>query len=669
MADNTATLIDFPLLKLVSDARSTYGLRHHDYARYKSHCTAKLHHLRKSVGLTQTAAKTRKYQKKEVAADKVTGDKHLQIVLFDAERCWAQAQLLKASLNEPTSTASTKHHVTKRLAKAASHALALVALSRDPALAPRLSAAHTGQIQAYHLVLSGALAFERSKHDDGLRGLSAAYVALETLARTAESATDEALAHEAMDEVEPMLRFCAYRLGRDTAAGVAPIAEEVAPQELAARVTGWEDLQKRLEAEGRQGKKETVEVRFRGEVVPVRNAELVGVAVKVKAALEALEKDEVAASKGKSGEAAGKGKGKQKKEILGSKRMSTYDRALMVLSDAEVVASQLVEDNKIAASKAPSLRSETSTRPLTLFHAYITYHLLSLRTKRDLLLIASARSKLSARESKLDQAEAAYVARTQRRDPAVKEGKVSRLRRKAYPGLVKVFDGVLLSLEAMRDLEVVEEDDELATAVEARIAYVRAERCKYLALAHALADDHPSALTLTQRAQLYSRQSRQTALSLPPSSPSDEDEPESETDFVAHVLPLSSPAPFDSLDTALAAQYDALSRAWLDANGGRVGADALEEGMEGLELEGPKKEKVKGRKPAFYDVAFSYVTAFDMDAIARKAGLREGEEEEEEEEEEQEEQVEEKEEAPKQAAQEDTPTKSRGWGFGLFGRR
>lgn len=57
------------------------------------------------------------------------------------------------------------------------------------------------------------------------------------------------------------------------------------------------------------------------------------------------------------------------------------------------------------------------------------------------------------------------------------DGKIRRLRAKAYPGLVKVFDTILLSLEAMRDKEVVEQDDELASTVEARIAFVRAQRC------------------------------------------------------------------------------------------------------------------------------------------------------------------------------------------------
>lgn len=106
--------------------------------------------------------------------------------------------------------------------------------------------------------------------------------------------------------------------------------------------------------------------------------------------------------------------------------------------------------------------------------------------------------------------------------------------------------------------------------------------------------------------------------------------------------------------------------------------DVSEEiGMEGLSLQDEKALEVvgsgagteggkKSKKPIFYDVAFNYVVSFDLDAIARKAGLaaeevkdvemvdrEEADEEEEEEEEEEKKEV---------------VGAKKGWGFGLFGR-
>ncbi|GAA5953866.1 hypothetical protein JCM21900_005495 [Sporobolomyces salmonicolor] len=653
---------NFPLLKLVSDARNTYGLRHQDFGRYKSHCATKVHHLRKSVGLSQTAGRSRKYQKKELAAEKITSDKHLQILLFDSERCWAQSQLLKASLSDVITPPSTKHRLAKRLLKASSHAQHLVDLSRIPSVSSRLSASHLGQIQAYYLVLTGSLAFERGKHDQGLKTLSVAYEVLGELAANAGSATDEALANEMMDEVEPMLRFCAYRLGMDTASGVAVIAKEVAAQEIGEKVEGWAALKARLEEEGKEGKKEAIEVRWRGELIPVRNAELVSVAVRVKQALKTLEKDQALAKKGGEGSQR-QSKAEGKKEIMGARRMGTYDKALLVLSDAEQVASQLVEDNKIALARGHSARCEASSRPLTLFHSYVQYHLLAIRTKRDLLLIASTSFKLASRESKILQTEKTYVARTETRDPAIVKGKIQKLRTKAYPGLVKVYDTVLLSLEAMRDMEIVEQDDELATTVEARIEFIRAQRCLYLSRFYALAAQFPSSLTLNSRAKLYARQSRSTALSLSPSLDLSDSSSDGSHDFVADLLPLDEGS-FDKLERSLEADHERISREWFDATGGKLDvADDL--AVEDLSLSDSKAHdqgKSRSKKPAFYDVAYNYVVAFDMEAIARKAGLGAPEEAEEAEDQPMhEEKVEEKE-------QQETPS-NRGWGFGLFGRR
>jgi signal recognition particle subunit SRP68 len=175
-----------------------------------------------------------------------------------------------------------------------------------------------------------------------------------------------------MDEIEPMLRFCAYKLGKDTSKGVNVIARQVADDKLSTVVRGWDELKTRLEEEGSVEQKEQVEVRWRGEIVPVRNVELVDAAVKVQQVLASLEKDDSGAKKGGEG-SAGKRKAEGKKETLGARRMGTYDKALLVLGEAEQVASQLVEDNKVSLTYAHealfSLGLLTLSRSLTRSHS------------------------------------------------------------------------------------------------------------------------------------------------------------------------------------------------------------------------------------------------------------------------------------------------------------
>lgn len=206
--------------------------------------------------------------------------------------------------------------------------------------------------------------------------------------------------------------------------------------------------------------------------------------------------------------------------------------------------------------------------------------------------------------------------------------------------------------------------------------------CQYLSRGYALASQFPSSLTLNARAKLYARQARATAAALSesfdlPTSSADDDE--TEHDFVADRLPLDASS-FDALDTDLEADYQRISREWFAATGGQVGAD--EEGLDIARLslaEGRPRAVTseKKKKVPFFDVAYNYVTAFDMDALAVKAGLliptepvvdssqqavSQGQQDEEEEEED-------TSSPQKQQEQEQpTPTK-RGWGFSLFGRK
>jgi signal recognition particle subunit SRP68 len=187
--------------------------------------------------------------------------------------------------------------------------------------------------------MKGSLAFEQAKHREGLNALSVAHSLLTKLAETAETAHAEALANEVIDEVEPMLRFCAYKLELDTSRGVGELAEETAAEQQDKLVEGYSQLVAGLKEQGKKSKREAVELSWRGAQIPVRSAELVSVVLKVKQALASLEADRSIG--------ADKKKKSVKNDVMGARRMGTYDKALLVLSDAEEVARQLVEDNKV----------------------------------------------------------------------------------------------------------------------------------------------------------------------------------------------------------------------------------------------------------------------------------------------------------------------------------
>ncbi|KDE09580.1 hypothetical protein MVLG_00475 [Microbotryum lychnidis-dioicae p1A1 Lamole] len=681
MADSAP--IDFPVLKIINEARSTYGLRHQDFDRYQSHCSTKVHHLRRKLGLTQVAGKQKKYTKKDVTSMTITGSKHLQLVLFDTERAWAQSQHIQSTLSQSTNPATTKHHLLKRLSRSILRAAHLVSLVES--LASRISPNQRAQTIAYHLVLQGQLAFTKQSHSQGLDTLSVAWVLLNDVANNAPAATDEALTNEMIDDVEPMLRFCAYSLQLDTSKGVAPTAQIIATDQLKHRfVPGYADLIEQVKKEAGQSEREKLDLSWRGNQIECRSPELVEVMLKVHSAIKTLQDGLVKRSKRKqkkkaAGEATSSEVNRAKKDAIGARRISTFDKALSVMSDAEGIARQAVEDNKIVLSKSHSPRFEASSSPLQLAHSYIVYQLLSVRTLRDVLLIKESSSKLAARETKMHRKEQDFIERTNGRNVHKANQKICKRRKKVYPSLIKIYNGIIYSLEQVRDLEDVERDGQLATKVEAQIAFVRASRCLYLSRTYALINEFASALALNARAKLYAREARSTLSTL-----DDEDmDHVDEIDFLAESLPLRE-SHFAALDASLNQDYDRFANDWFNATGGRihepedlpVGAMSLE-ASSGTASKALKKRKISRKKKVpFYDIAFSYVTAYDMDEIARRAGLLgpveegvtsptadamdQGEAEEAEEEEEMEEEEEEK---PVKA-------KKSGWGFGsLFGRR
>lgn len=115
------------------------------------------------------------------------------------------------------------------------------------------------------------------------------------------------------------------------------------------------------------------------------------------------------------------------------------------------------------------------------------------------------------------------------------------------------------------------------------------------------------------------------------------------------------------MDLQLHAAEDKIAKAWFNATGGVVPELGEDLGVGELTLDDEKKTT----KMPFYDVAFNYVGGIDLEAIARKAGLR-GEIVDEEVA-----AVETKDDVAMAAAEEPKVVveKGKGWGFGLFGRR
>jgi signal recognition particle subunit SRP68 len=119
---------------------------------------------------------------------------------------------------------------------------------------------------------------------------------------------------------------------------------------------------------------------------------------------------------------------------------------------------------QIALARSHSARFQAATVPLQLAHSYLSYQLLSVRIQRDDALARDTLHQLQVRE------------RDRPNGPPISQTRKARRRSKAYAVIVKLYDGILQSLEQIRDLVIVEEDGDLSQIVEANLSLIKARR-------------------------------------------------------------------------------------------------------------------------------------------------------------------------------------------------
>ncbi|KAI0040503.1 hypothetical protein FA95DRAFT_1566349 [Auriscalpium vulgare] len=588
MADSSRATLSFRALQLANEQRSLYGLRYHDFERYRKHCANRTHRLRSTLKLTH--GKGREFKKHPpTPLDKIQ-DGHLQLTLLEAERAWSYSQELLALASQPANdekASALRHNATGRFRRAVHWATQLLSQCQTLYSAGRLPAQGLLEITAYTLILNGRFLRYRDEFDDALIQLGVAKSLLDELANQAETSRDQALATYFADEVGPEIRYCAHELGNTKAYDVDNIVAEVAGQHRAQLVDGYEQLVQKLRGEGAsagkdQAKKKLGALLWEGEPVPVRNPELVDVLLKVQEGEAKLKHESAEASQPKTGEQ--KKKGKAVKGSKSKRGVAAYDNILLALSDAEEVARKLVEAQQLSGA-ASSLVA--GARDIGFVHTYIVYHLLARRIQRDLLLISTLLSSQHA-QNKRHSAKGKSVAA----EPSKPHKEQVDVR--LFPALVKLLDTVLQSLNQMRALPIVDESPDLATAVDARISFTSARRCMYLARAYVPIKKFGEALILLQRGQIHLRETRSVLSTI-------------DTDLIATGDPafyLLAPADVDSLDSDLTADALRFKTEWFAYNGGSLSAD-----------------NKAYKKPLFFDIALNYVQ-LDMDRLQERAGKK-----------------------------------------------
>ncbi|PWN36885.1 uncharacterized protein FA14DRAFT_7666 [Meira miltonrushii] len=650
-AADHAEPISFDLLALINQARNEHGMRQQDFHRYHGYCSTKVHRLRQTMNKTHTNTVKRNesnkkggkkslsknakrkaqsatvqsennkgkgnvFVRKTIDIAEVKDDRPAQLLLFEAERSWSYSQELKQAAFEKEQDGKIRRHGLTRARRAvhwSKELLELVAALGEKRIDVRTRA----EAHAYHVLLQAYEAFDKEKHLESMEFLSVARKLLYLVAQAQSDSRKEALAHSYIDSIEPMLRFSAYSLEL-TEQDMDKLANTVANKEVCERcVTGYSALEAELKEQAKRNAGRTTDDRldqvdWRGQSIPIRNADLVEVVTKVtkaetnlreslkakdstdakpnyakgehkrqrltSAQRSAKKRGQLTTGANQSAEESAAGPSETANVSAGSKtEMDGYDSLLASLTEAEDIARRLVQDNAEALSKSHSGRYEAASTNLINAHEYLLYKLLATRAERNMALMEEVQAKSEKRQLRVREhvaGKARSIAsphdakrsnekkgkepvRRRVKDAAGKkvrpagrprhaaskkskkatkklkpaslpssakkspktnaiverlrlrgEMKDKRISARIIPGLTRLLDANDMSCSGIAGLALVERDSNLATLIEAKSAWYKAELLRLLARSFAWSNELEKSLVLLNRSELFVREAR-----------------------------------------------------------------------------------------------------------------------------------------------------------------
>ncbi|RUS26316.1 hypothetical protein BC938DRAFT_470922 [Jimgerdemannia flammicorona] len=157
-------------------------------------------------------------------------------------------------------------------------------------------------------------------------------------------------------------------------------------------------------------------------------------------------------------------------------QLELYDKVLEAYAEAEKIAKKSVKDDEAATAKVKSSKSSKSTEEVRFLYTYVAYYLQARTIQRNLLLAESIKIRTEIDGRSQD--------------------------------MVKLYDDILKSLDIVRDLPVVQQDNVLEQEIEAKALYFKAWRSVYVATAYTTLSKYAEAVALFDRAQQHVTRAR-----------------------------------------------------------------------------------------------------------------------------------------------------------------
>ncbi|KAK3904067.1 hypothetical protein C8A05DRAFT_42805 [Staphylotrichum tortipilum] len=497
------------------------ALLYGDYSTYWAQLSGKLLNCRKKLNIA-TKSRSKFHPRAPVTPDQIA-ESHDYVVLqlLAAERTWAQAMSMKAAHSADTKgmTSKARSHIVSRLEKGARTAENLARALSDPASGA--SPADVLDARAYAAMLRGAALFEKQSWEPCLRSYAVCRIIYSALATSAKGDAFKDLLSETID---PSIRYAAYQAKIPRTQPIPTIARKAfdhADPDLVDRIKQLNPaVLEHGDADANKGADGApTSLTWRGRDVKIEDA-----AIAVAWAAVGAARGQLAENLASAG-------------TLPPRDMAAaYDEILNASQDAVDATKQAIDELRAEGVTQGDARMQS----LQITRTAVNYEMISWRIGRNRVLVGekdgvkSEFGPVSRRKKLSDDAEAE---RSKDEGPG---RQIARLKEKAV-----LYDGILQSLESIKELPGVANDQALSTRLEATSQYFTAvkyapfppplprpwpqctltsqtKRSLAIARSHAIAGNAVNALALIRHA-LEQSTAASPSLSTPSSSEDDDD--------------------------------------------------------------------------------------------------------------------------------------------------
>ncbi|KAH8804821.1 signal recognition particle 68 kda protein-like protein [Xylogone sp. PMI_703] len=451
------------------------ALLYGDYSSYRAQLSNRIHNLRKRLDIA-TKPRAKYIPKAPITTEDISrSHDFVYLLLLTSERAWANAESMKSvhSTDNKGITGSTRSHIISRLYKAAKCADSLFQLLKDQS---QTGASDTDVLEAraYAASLNGDVEFAKQSWEPSLKSYSEARIIYDVLATSTKSDIFKDLVAGRLD---PFIRYAAYQMRMSRTIAVPAIARQYFPtsdNELVSQLKKFDD--NFLNNQDPIAKTESTDsvsapktITWRSRTVDLEDATITTALVAVRNAVEQLSKI------------------LSTRETLQPKdKAAGYDDILIASQDAVDATKHAIDE--LTAEKVG--QGDKRMQSLQITRTAVSYDMISWRIGRNRVLVGD-------KDGAIDSSVTSTNKKSQKSAPKpLSTGhRLAQFRER-----VVLYDGILQSLDSIKELPGVAGDSAFLEELGAKYNYFQALKCLTIARSHALVSNNKNALALLNRA-------------------------------------------------------------------------------------------------------------------------------------------------------------------------